>query len=153
MPQIECNIWINAPLQEVYDLARKTENYPAFMEDVDSVEVLEQEGARVVTAWVGTVPTFGIKVRWTQEEIWDESQYTATFHQLKGDYDTLEGLWTFREEKGGTQVECRMDYEYHIPSLGGLFKKVIHNLVVKSIQSMFEALKVKAEQQHVAPKK
>ena len=100
---------------------------------------------RFVADWVGIVPTFGLKVRWRQEEIWNDETHSSHFKQLSGDYDRLEGDWTFAEENGGTRFNQTLDYEYNVPTLGPLVKKVIHSIVVKNLDAINEAFKQRAE--------
>jgi uncharacterized membrane protein len=145
MPTVETTVWINAPLAKVYEIARDSENYPNYMKEVQSVTPVEREGNRLVADWVGIIPTFGLKVRWRQEEIWDDASHSSQFRQVSGDYDELEGRWIFVEENGGTRFDQHLDYEYNVPTLGPLVKKVIYNIVVKNLESINSAFKERAE--------
>lgn len=145
MPTITSSLWIDAPLAKVYAIAKDNRSFPDFMEDVISITVLEEDGPRVVSEWVGTISAFGIKVRWTQEDIWDDPHSMCQFKQLKGDYDHLEGNWVFREQDGGTQFESHLDYEYIVPGLGPLVRKVVHSLATKNIEGLMQAIKRRAE--------
>lgn len=139
MPRVETTVWIDAPLERVYAIAKDSEAYPSYMNDVQSVTPVEREGNRLVADWVGTVPTFGLKLRWRQEEVWDDATTSSRFRQLQGDYDQLEGTWTFRAENGGTRFNQLLDYEYNVPTLGPLVKKVIHKVVEKNLNGINEA--------------
>jgi len=145
MPIVETTCWINAPLDTVFAIARDAERYPEYMKEVQSVTPVERDGDRLVADWVGIVPTFGLKVRWRQEEVWDPATHSSKFRQLSGDYDRLEGTWTFREEEGGTRFDQSLDYEYNVPTLGPLVKKVIHSIVVKNLEAINEAFRARAE--------
>lgn len=145
MPIVETTVWIDAPLEQVYAIARNSKTYPEYMKDVKSVTPVEEDGNRFVADWVGIIPTFGLKVRWRQEEVWDDSNHSSSFHQVSGDYDKLAGTWSFREENGGTRFEQSLEYEYNVPTLGPLVKKVIHNIVVKNLENINQAFKYKAE--------
>lgn len=146
MPTVETTVWINAPLEKVYAIAKDSERYPEFMKEVQSLTVIEREGGRVVSDWVGIVPTFGLKVRWRQEEQWDDSTHSSTFRQVSGDYDKLDGTWKFREENGGTRFDQFLEYEYNVPTLGPLVKKVIFNIVKNNLESVNAGFKQRAEQ-------
>ncbi len=145
MPTLETTVWINAPLDKVYRIARDSKSYPDYMKDVKSVTAVEEETNRFVADWVGVVPTFGLKIRWRQEELWDDSIHSSSFRQVSGDYDKLEGSWAFKEEKGGTRFDQKLEYEYNVPTLGPLVKKVIHNIVIKNLENINEAFKLRAE--------
>ena len=139
MPTVDTSCWIDAPLDKVFALAKDSESYPEYMKEVQSVTPVERDGSRFVADWVGIIPTFGLKVRWRQEEIWDDAGHASAFRQLSGDYDQLEGTWQFSEESGGTRFVQHLDYEYNVPTLGPLVKRVIHSIVVKNLEAINEA--------------
>jgi ribosome-associated toxin RatA of RatAB toxin-antitoxin module len=145
MPEVETSTWINAPLERVYGIAQETESYPEFIRDVQSVKVVERTENRLVVDYVGIVPTFNLKIRWRQEEIWDDSIHASTFRQIEGDYDEMNGAWRFTEEKGGVRFDQRLKYEYNVPTIGPLIKRVIQSLVVKNLENIGEAIKARAE--------
>lgn len=144
MPTVETTVWINAPLEKVYAIAKDSEAYPEYMKEVQSITPVERDGSRFVADWVGVVPTFGLKVRWRQEELWDDSTHSSRFKQLEGDYDMLEGTWSFKEENGGTRFDQRVVYEYNVPTLGPLVKKVIHKIVQNNLESINAAFQERA---------
>lgn len=145
MPTVETTVWVDAPLDRVYTIAKDVRSYPEYMKDVKSLTVVEDEGNRVVSDYVGIVPNFMIKVRWRQEDVWDDAQKMSRFRQVQGDYDRLEGSWKFREENGGTRFDSVLDYEYTVPTLGPLVKKVIHGIVQKNLENILQAIKERAE--------
>ena len=145
MPTVETTVTINAPLERVYAIAKDNRSFPEFMADVKSLTIVSEEDNRVVSDWVGTVPTFGLKVRWQQEDVWNDSTHTCTFNQLSGDYDQMDGTWEFREVDGGTQFNSVVNYEYKVPGLGPLVGKVIHGIVVKNMEGVLGAIKQRAE--------
>jgi ribosome-associated toxin RatA of RatAB toxin-antitoxin module len=145
MPTVETTIWINAPIEKVFAIAKDSESYPEYMKAVESLSITERDGGRVVADWVGLITQFNLKVRWTQEEIWDDENTRSTFRQVKGDYDKMEGSWIFKEENGGTRFDQFLDYEYNVPTLGALVKKLVHHLVKTQLEAASEAIKARAE--------
>ena len=145
MPTVESTIWIEAPLDRVYAIAKDNESFPEFMKDVKSLTVVEEDGPRVVSDYVGVVPQFMLKVRWRQEDVWDDVNHVCAFRQLQGDYDKLEGTWKFKEENGGTRFDSFLEYEYNVPTLGPLVSKVIYSIVVKNVENILAAIKMRSE--------
>ncbi len=145
MPTVTSTIFIQAPLEEVYAISKDNSRFPEFMKDVQSLNVVESDGQRIVSDYVGIVSAFGLKVKWRQEDLWDDSTHHCAFRQLSGDYDKLEGTWQFTEEKGGTRFDSTLDYEYKVPGLGALVGQVIHGLVVKNIEGILQAIKERSE--------
>ncbi len=145
MPTVETSVLISAPLARVYEIAKDNRSFPEYMKDVKSLTVIEEDGPRVVSDYVGLIPQFMLKVRWQQEDIWDDANHHCTFRQIKGDYDKLEGTWAFKEEGGQTRFDSFLEYEYNVPTLGPLVKKVVHSIVVKNMDNILEAIKARAE--------
>ena len=148
MPHIENQVTINAPRDKVFALARDAESFPAFMPDVESVTVTERspDGSRAVADWVAVASDFKLKVRWTEEDLWDEAAHTCRFQQLKGDYTAYGGLWTFMSEGRATVFQSEIDYELDIPLIGPLLKAVVARLMQSNTQKILEAIKSRAEQ-------
>lgn len=145
MPTVETTTWIAAPLETVYAIAKDNRSFPEFMEDLESLTVVEEDGNRVVSDYVGIVNAFKLKVRWRQEDVWDDATHSCVFRQIKGDYDQMEGRWDFAEENGGTRFNSVMTYEYVVPGLGPLVGKVIFGLVRQNLLAIMEAIKQRAE--------
>lgn len=148
MPTVESSIAIAAPRDAVIAVARDNARFPEFMEDVVSLSVTEthDDGLRVISDWEGVVPTFGTKIRWTEEDVWDLAAGTCTFRQLRGDYDRFEGIWTFTAESGGgTRFDSRLDYGLEIPLVGPLIKKIVHKLMQKNLDATLAAIKARCE--------
>lgn len=149
MPQAVNEVVIAAPLDRVYALARNVEVFPEFMPDVESLTVVErsEDGNRIVADWVGVVKDFRLKVRWTEEDLWDDAAHTCAFRQLKGDYQKYEGVWKFEALSASeTRFHSTLDYEIEIPLIGPLLKKIVAKLVRDNVQRILDAIKVQAEQ-------
>lgn len=150
MPTFENTVTIDAPLSLVYEIAKDNRSFPEFMKDVQSLTVIEESGNRVVSDYVATVSAFNLKVRWTQEDVWDDAEHICTFKQLKGDYDELEGEWRFTEEAGKVRFSSFAKYEYRVPGLGPLVAKVVHSLMIKNVQGILDAIRDRSESRHKA---
>ena len=147
MPHIENTVLVNAPLQTVFAAARDQESFPQFMPDVESLTIVERspDGSRTVSDWVAVASDFKLKVRWTEEDVWDEAAHELRFTQLKGDYTAYGGLWKFTEEDGGTRFQSEIDYDLEIPLIGALLKAVVARLMRDNTQKILEAIKNRAE--------
>ena len=148
MPHIENEVLVNASLDKVYTLAKDVESFPAFMPDVESIHVSERspDGQRTVTDWVGVASDFKLKVRWTEEDIWDDAAHTCRFTQVKGDYQQYGGLWTFSQEADGkTRFTSAIDYNLDIPLIGPLLKSLVAKLMRDNTQRILDAIKRRAE--------
>ncbi len=148
MPRVENHILIQAPRERVIAVARDNEAFPAFMDDVASVTVTQrsEDGLRIVSDWVGIVPRFGNKIRWTEEDVWDLTDGTCTFRQLQGDYDQFEGRWTFTEQGPAlVRFDSWLEYRLEIPLVGPLIKTIIHRTMQNNLDATLAAIKARCE--------
>lgn len=145
MPRIESSLLANASVDQVYALARDIERYPEFMPDLKSVRILEQEGSRLVSEWVGLISDFRIEVKWVEEDVWEDEAYLCRFSQLKGDFQQYEGVWSFTATPDGTEMRLVIDYRYEVPLIGPLLKALVARLMKQNVEAMLAALKRQAE--------
>ncbi|MCX7993762.1 MAG: SRPBCC family protein [Fimbriimonadales bacterium] len=147
MARVELETVIHAPLETVYAVARDVEAFPEFMPDVKSVKILEKsdDGSRTLTEWVAYASQLKLQVKWTEEDIWDDSEHTCRFRQVKGDYDQMEGLWEFLPHSEGTLFRSTLDYELRVPLLGAIVQKVVYHLVTQNLKGILEGVKARAE--------
>ncbi len=148
MPRIEQTIEIAAPIDAVYKVARNVEDFPQFMDDLKSLTVLErsEDNARTVTEWVGLIREFKMTVKWTQEDLWRDSDYRDDFKMLRGDMDRMEGYWQFNAlSETTTQFESVLDYEYDVPLIGPMVKSLIKKKLTDNLQATMDAIKTQSE--------
>lgn len=147
MPRIELTVDVSAPVQKVYEVARDVEAFPDFMEDLQSLTILERsnDGNRTVTEWVGVIREFKMTVRWTQEDRWDPATYRDDFNLIKGDMDSMTGYWQFHPVNGSTRFECVVEYEYNVPLIGPMIKQLIRKKMEANLRAQMEAIKARAE--------
>lgn len=147
MSKIESSIEINGPLDEVYALAKNIEAFPEFMPDVKSVTVKErnEDGTRTLVDWVGIVKEFKTTIKWTEEDIWDDTAHTCTFDMVKGDYSKYNGKWAFTDLGGRTRFDSEIEVEYDVPLVGALIKGLIAKKMKENVDNMLSAIKQRVE--------
>lgn len=143
MAQVTASTTIAAPLDAVYAAARAVETFPEFMPDLESVEILERFNGNTVSRWVGLVQ--GRKIRWVEEDLWDDTAYRCDFRQREGDFTRYQGSWRFEPVDGGTRTTIDVDFQLDIPLAGALLSNLLKVLMRKNIENMLGALKGQVE--------
>ena len=82
----------------------------------------------------------GKKVRWLEEEEWDDENLRNRFFSPEGDFDRYEGTWVFLPEGEGTRVVLTLTYELTIPIFGGLLRKLVQKLMQENVESLLKGL-------------
>ena len=140
---MEGSVVITAPIDQVYAQAKAVEDFPEFMPDLESVEVLERWNGNTLSKWVGLVQ--GRKIRWVEEDVWDDAAYRCRFRQREGDFTRYEGTWRFAPTAEGTVTTVEVDFEISIPFAGPLISNLLRTLMRKNVESMLMALKHRIE--------
>ncbi|MDR7417519.1 MAG: SRPBCC family protein [Armatimonadota bacterium] len=134
---------IRAPLDRVYALAKDVERFPEFMPDLERVTILERSPSGTTSEWVGVV--HGRKIRWVEDDVWDDARYLCTFVQRSGDFSRYQGEWRFEPAPEGTRTSLTVDFELDIPLAGALLSNLVKVLMRKNCESMLEALRGQLE--------
>lgn len=144
MPEVSASIVIRAPLETVYARARHVEDFPRFMPDLERVTVLERNGeVPTLTEWVGIVE--GRRIRWVEEDRWDDAAHRCRFRQREGDFDRYEGAWEFAADDGGTRTTITVEFEFGIPLIGRLLSGLLRVKMKENIDGMLRALRQEIE--------
>ena len=143
MPYVETTIVVDAAARDVYELAKDMERFPAFMPDVESVVILERDGASIVSRWKTLVEEAPIE--WTERDDFDDVALRVDYKLIEGDLETFEGSWTFEPGEGGTRVTLGVEYDFGVPTLAELIGPTLHRKVRENSEMMLAALKREAE--------
>jgi uncharacterized membrane protein len=139
MPEVRAERFIQGLRPEkVYALAKDLEGLKPYLKEVESLKVLSQEGNRTKSEWVAVA--MGKKVRWLEEEEWDDENLRNRFFSPEGDFDRYEGTWVFLPEGEGTRVVLTLTYELTIPIFGGLLQKLVQKLMQENVESLLKGL-------------
>ena len=143
MPYVEATIAVNASASAVYELAKEQDRFPEFMPDVETVTVLERHPDRVLTKWKTLVEEAPIE--WIEEDRFNDDALRIEYKLLEGDLDTFEGVWTFDEADGVTNVKLTVEYDFGVPTLAELIGPTLQKKVRENSEMMLAALKREAE--------
>jgi ribosome-associated toxin RatA of RatAB toxin-antitoxin module len=143
VPFIEADIVVDAPVRDVYELAKDQERFPEFMPDVETVRVLERRADSILTRWKTLVEDAPIE--WTEEDRFDDAATRIDYKLLEGDLEKFEGTWTFEERDGATYVRLGIDYDFGVPTLAELIGPTLAKKVRENADMMLAGLKKEAE--------
>ena len=106
-------VLIAAPPERIFELAAKTERWPAILPHYRSVRVLQEQGCeRVVemAAWRDFIP-----VRWTAKQWNDSSVPRIRFHHIRGWTSGMDVEWQFEAQGEATRVRIVHELDFHFP--------------------------------------
>jgi len=143
MPYIEADIEIAVSPLEVYQTAKKIEDFPQYMPEVKSIKVLERNDEYSITEWQTEVE--GTLIIWQEQEWFNDKDFVITYKLLEGDLEKFEGDWKFLPSPQGTKVVLGVDFNFGMPALEELMLPVLTIKINENSQAMLRALKEKME--------
>ncbi len=143
MPFVATTILVDAPVRDVYALAKDQERFPQFMPDVETVTIVERHPDRVLSRWKTLIEDAPIE--WLEEDRFDDAATRIEYRLLEGDLDTFEGSWTFEATAEGTLVSLDVTYDFGVPTLAELIGPTLEKKVRENAEMMLAALKRQAE--------
>lgn len=145
MYEIRKSLHIPLPPRQVYDAARQVKKFPEVLPNLETVNILEDDGkGTCITEWVATlkVGPMSKKVAWSERDIWDEENLSCLFELVKGDMKVYNGSWNFEAQDGGTLVHLHVDFELGIPMLGAMVNNIANQVMDSNCDELLQGLKV-----------
>jgi ribosome-associated toxin RatA of RatAB toxin-antitoxin module len=117
MPRVCLDMEIRAPAEAVWGAVIDIERYPASMQNVRWVRILDEESASVRrSAW--SIVLKGAILEWEERDHLDHGKRVMSFQQVTGDLALFDGAWTVEERDAElTHVALGITFEIGIPLL------------------------------------
>lgn len=143
MPYVASKTLIKGDGSKIYDIIKNMADYPSFMKDLVSVEILERGDNYTVSHWVSNVD--GRKIIWTERDIFYPAELKITYSQIDGDLKKMEGAWTIEPSGDECLVTLTVDFEFGIPMIAGLLNPILKKKVRENCENMLKAVKEQIE--------
>jgi ribosome-associated toxin RatA of RatAB toxin-antitoxin module len=139
MPLVEVEALIPASVQRVWQLVNDVESYPALMEPVLSLDLLESGDGYRITAW--KVDLKGCVMRWVEREDTDSERFRIDYRQVEGDLEQFEGHWQLRQVSASeTSVALAVRFEIGMPLLADMLNPIAERAIQENSRSMLRSL-------------
>jgi ribosome-associated toxin RatA of RatAB toxin-antitoxin module len=140
MPTVTVEMTINAPARVTWAAVTDLEEYPKYMDNVQSVTVQETGAANArVSEWSVTLK--GSVLEWIEEDHTDDEARVMTFHQLDGDLEHFAGHWQVTEVgPSSSAVRLTLDFEIGIPLLADMLDPVAGKALRENCEQMLTAI-------------
>ena len=143
MPFVETKTVINGNIDDIYNIVKNMEAYPSFMNDLESVKILEKGSDYTLSHWVSNVD--GRRIVWTEKDNFFDEKKRITYKQTEGDLKKMEGEWRLTDSNDGVEVVLSVDFEFGIPMIAGLLNPILKRKVRENSENMLAAVKAKIE--------
>jgi uncharacterized membrane protein len=112
--QVERSLTINRPRPEVYAFWRDFENFPMFMEHLESVHILGDKEQSTRSHWVAKGP-LDVPVEWEAEIFEERRNELISWRSLAESIVENSGTVIFRDAPGGRGTEVKVVIKYKPP--------------------------------------
>lgn len=143
MPHVETRRVVPLSLEKTWDFCTDVESFPAYMDAVDSVEIVDRGENWQLQKWAVRIK--GAPFRWTEKNVHDFKRRLITYAQTAGDLKQFEGSWSFQEVPNGTEVTLTCDFEFGIPMVASLLNPIAKVLLRDNLISMLDGVTRKAD--------
>ena len=143
MPFVETKTVINGNIDDIYNIVKNMEAYPSFMNDLESVKILEKGADYTISHWISNVD--GRRIVWTEKDNFYDAEKRITYKQTEGDLKKMEGEWRLTNSNEGVEVLLSVDFEFGIPMIAGLLNPILKRKVRENSENMLAAVKAKIE--------
>jgi ribosome-associated toxin RatA of RatAB toxin-antitoxin module len=143
MPSVHVSEFIRGEPARVYALFRDPEAFPAFMPNVQSVEVAERGDGWMVSEWVTDLD--GAPLCWREVDSYDDAGHVVHFRLVEGDVERMEGRWVFVPCDAGTMAVCEIDYDLGVSVIEEAVGPIIREKLTENIDQMLIAIKQRVE--------
>ena len=118
MASVTKSIIVNAPVAQVFTFWKNFENFPRFMENIESIQVIGPD----LTHWKSKGP-LGTSVEWDAKTIAVVENEKIAWQSTEGTIET-HGAVTFKESNGATEVTVGLEYQPPGGALGEAVAKM-----------------------------
>jgi len=129
--RVQKSVKVNRDPQSVYAQWRRLENLPEFMDNIESVTVLDQRRSR----WVAKSP-IGTYVEWESEIVEDVPGHHIAWRSVEGSPLRNSGAIGFVSQDGGRTTEVKVSVQYEPP--GGYLGEAVARLLGQDAKRQLE---------------
>lgn len=127
---IRTNSIINKPINEVYEFWRDFENFPKFMNHLESVKALSYNTSK----WTAKGPAGIGKITWKAEIIKDEKERIISWSSLPDSSIQNAGKVVFRPSGNGTEIIVTISYHAPMGVAGESAAKLVNPYFEKLVK-------------------
>lgn len=134
MPCVETSLAIKGDCETIYAFIKDMEQYPRFMTNLISVEVLERTETTTITKWKSNVD--GIEINWKELDSFDDNNFHVLYQQIEGDLKKFDGEWLLSQLDDCVYVTLKVNFEFGIPMLATMMNPLLKRKVYNNSMEM-----------------
>jgi ribosome-associated toxin RatA of RatAB toxin-antitoxin module len=126
--------------ENAWNLISDYSKYPAIMDNVDSVEILERTEETGLSKWqisVDSAPLY-----WVEKDYFNHREFQIHFKSIDGDFDAINGQWRITNTlDAGIKISFELEYGLGIPVIEELLGAVLRKKMQKNMEQMVGSIR------------
>jgi ribosome-associated toxin RatA of RatAB toxin-antitoxin module len=141
--------------EHAWDIISDYARYPAIMDSVDAVEILERTGETGTSKWQVSVDS--APLYWIEKDFFNRDNYRIHFKSIEGDFDNINGQWRITDSSdSGIKVAFEVEYNLGIPVieevLGAILREKMKGNMAKMVEAVRKELAATAKEERRFPR-
>jgi ribosome-associated toxin RatA of RatAB toxin-antitoxin module len=124
--------------EEIYPILCNFDSYPNNSQAVHSVTSQVLSDGRTISTW--EVDFRGGVMSWTEEDVFDPSNYTISFNQIEGDVEHFSGQWKVQNQEDDCLILFLAEFDMGIPSLSQILDPIAIQALQENITAIIRGL-------------
>lgn len=141
MPYVEEKIEVKGNIEEIFQLVSDVEKFPDFMEDVESVDILEEGDDWKISKW--NTKADRRKIIWTEKDFIKPQENRVDFELVEGDLKSYWGFWQLGKTDNAELINITfaIDFEFGMPIIAPLIHPILARVLRANMKQMLLAIK------------
>lgn len=125
-------------IEEIYLILCDFDSYPKNSQAVHNVTSKVLPDGQTVSTW--EVDFRGGVMSWVEEDVFDASNYTISFNQIKGDLEHFSGQWKIQVQENDCLILFLAKFDMGIPSLSQILDPIATQALQENITAIIRGL-------------
>lgn len=142
MKRILASQIITSSTHAAYKIVIDVANFPNFMSNIVSINIIEDSGDRKIVEWVMEID--GAEIEWTEEIIYSDVELTARFRAISGMFAIFDGIWRVAEHPRGALINVELEYGLGLPEIEDIIGDILGKKLNENVEAMLIAIERRA---------
>ena len=126
--------------ESAWNIISDFSKYPAIIDSVDSVEIIERTEETGLSKWQVSVDS--APLYWVEKDYFNRREFQIQFKSIDGDFDAINGQWRITNtEDSGIKISFELEYGLGIPVLEELLGAVLRKKMQNNMEQMVSAIR------------
>jgi ribosome-associated toxin RatA of RatAB toxin-antitoxin module len=126
--------------ESAWNILSDYSKYPAIMDNVDSVEIIERTEETGLSKWQVSVDS--APLYWMEKDYFNHREFQIQFKSIDGDFDAINGRWRITNTNdSGIKISFELEYNLGIPVIEEVLGAILREKMKHNMENMVSAIR------------